>query len=160
MKIPSPCNCSTGCNNKRCSCVNNGVPCGKDCQCNGCANPLNAIKDYEHLTACALHAIIKRRSISKEELAKVHELPCGCETVSLKELLYLYECQGCEEYYYYSFCWKDVVQDGDTSHCEICHKCRDWREWHCPKCNKCTYGITLPCQRCGYKNKDYAWMPE
>jgi len=30
-----------------------------------------------------------------------------------------------------------------------CRKCQDWRVWHCERCNQCTYGLSLPCERCG-----------
>ena len=126
--------------------------------CKNCKNPLNAFEHPEHLTQCALRTIIKRHIIPETELIKTYELPCGCEEVALKELLGKYVCKSCKESYYYSFCWNDVVQDDNTWHCEICNKCRDWREWHCVFCNKCTYGVSLPCEGCGRKNKDYLDM--
>jgi hypothetical protein len=83
------------------------------------------------------------------------ELPCGCEEVPLSEIVGEYNCQVWETGYWYSYCWKDVVQDDQTWHCEICGMCRDWREWHCERCNRCTYGMTLPCEGCGRRKPPY-----
>ena len=91
----------------------------------------------------------------KEELAKLYELPCGCEQVSLKRLMGDYSCSKCGEAYWYSFCWDEVVEDSCTWHCQICRACRDWREWHCEKCNRCTYGVTLPCESCGRRKRQF-----
>lgn len=94
------------------------------------------------------------KELSKEELDEKYELPCGCEETELRNLIGLYDCKKCGTVYWYSFCWDEVVQDGDTWHCDICGTCRDWREWHCKYCNKCTYGVTLPCEGCG-RRKEY-----
>lgn len=154
QKITS-CNCRSDCSSRRCACVNNNIKCSKNCRCQNCKNPLNAFEHPEHFTTCALHAIVKRHTISEIELTKTHELPCGCGDAILKDLLSNYICKNCNEHHYYSFCWNAIAQDSHTWHCEICKKCRDWREWHCQICNKCTYGISLPCEWCGRKNKDY-----
>jgi hypothetical protein len=105
--------------------------------------------NVDKYSTCALQNINIVKALSQEELDEEHELPCGCETVKLKDLLNEYECKECMTVYWYSFCLDEVVQDDTTWHCETCGECRDWREWHCEKCNKCTYGVTLPCQHCG-----------
>jgi len=144
------CNCKSGCKNNRCACFKNNEPCDDKCGCTDCQNPFNEI-DVENYSTCALQNINIVKALSQEELDEEHELPCGCETVKLKDLLNEYECKECESVYWYSFCWNCVVQDDCTWHCEICRECRDWREWHCERCNKCTYGVTLPCEHCGKK---------
>jgi len=144
------CNCKSGCKNNRCACFKKLEPCDDKCGCTDCQNPFNGI-DVEKYSTCALQNINIVKALSQEELDEEHELPCGCETVKLKDLLNEYECKECGTEYWYSFCWNDVAQDDCTWHCEICGECRDWREWHCEKCNKCTYGVTLPCQHCGKK---------
>jgi hypothetical protein len=104
------------------------------------------------VTSCALSHLRKLKSFSKKRLAKKYELPCGCEEVALEDLLSDYQCQECEELYFYSFCIGEVVQGNDTWHCNPCGKCRDCSEWHCKKCNDCTYGLTLKCDGCGKKS--------
>ncbi|MFQ5616982.1 MAG: hypothetical protein ACE5GO_11065, partial [Anaerolineales bacterium] len=96
-----------------------------------------------------LQNIQEYKDLTEEELAFVYELPCGDASVPLKDLLTGYTCEGCDEEYWYSFCWHAPVQDSHTWHCEICDSCKDWREWHCEDCDKCTYGVTLPCENCG-----------
>src|SRR5205814_9227441 len=108
--------------------------------------PANNIENAEDLTSCALDHLKQIKALSKKLLEKRYDLPCGCEQVALQDLLGEYECEECGEIYSYSFCWKDVVQDGDTWHCKECKACRDWREWHCTSCNTCTYGASLPCE--------------
>jgi len=106
----------------------------------------------DDLTECALGHIKKIRTLTKKQREKLYELPCGCEEVPLKDLLSDYECSECEETYFYSFCWKNVVQENETWHCNACGTCRDLSEWHCESCNICTYGISLPCEECGRKS--------
>ena len=142
------CKCKTGCKGRRCACLKEGEPCDESCSCTNCQNPLNGL-DVENFSACALQNIYKYKELTPEELEEKFELPCECESVPLKKLIGNYSCRGCGEEYWYSFCWEDVAQDSCTWHCDVCGTCRDWREWHCPDCNKCTYGVTLPCERCG-----------
>ena len=144
------CKCKSGCRSRRCPCLKNNEPCDEHCTCTDCHNPLNGV-DVDALSICAIQNIDEYKALSEEALAEEYVLPCGCETVPLRQLLKDYACQGCGEVYWYSFCWEDVVQDSCTWHCEVCNECRDWREWHCERCNKCTYGVTLPCQHCGVK---------
>ena len=113
---------------------------------------MNPIDHSEDLTHCALDNIRKVKALTKKQKDKKYDLPCGCDQVSLEDLLGEYECEGCNEIYSYSFCWKEIVQDGDTWHCKECKTCRDWREWHCTTCNTCTYGASLPCEGCGKKS--------
>ena len=35
------CKCKTGCKNRRCICARNDEPCGDECECVDCRNPLN-----------------------------------------------------------------------------------------------------------------------
>jgi len=142
------CKCKSGCVNRRCACLKNNEPCDEKCKCINCQNPLNGV-DLDNLSICAIQNIDIYKGLSEKELDEKYELPCGCEEVSLRNLLYDYSCQKCDEVYWYSFCWGDVAQDNCSWHCEICGQCRDWREWHCERCNKCTYGISLPCEHCG-----------
>jgi hypothetical protein len=106
--------------------------------------------NLEAISECAKHYLARSRSTrhAKKFSAKC-ELPCGCEEAAINDLLDSYECPECETIYFYSFCWKEAVQEGDTWHCNICGECCDWRVWHCERCNKCTYGISLPCEGCG-----------
>jgi len=108
--------------------------------------------DTDELTDCSKHHHKKVILLTEVELKKEHELPCGCESATLEDLLYGYECSECEEVYFYSFCWKEVVQENDTWHCNACGTCRDSGDWHCKACNKCTQGLTLPCEHCGKKS--------
>ena len=144
------CNCKSGCKSSRCSCLKNLEACDDKCGCVECQNPLNGI-DIENYSTCALQNIGTVKILPQEELSEEYELPCGCESVKLENLLNKYECKECGTEYWYSFCLNEVAQDDCTWHCEICGECRDWREWHCESCNKCTYGVTLPCQHCGKK---------
>ena len=155
MEKETNCNCKSGCTNRRCACLKNNEPCDEACTCVNCQNPLNGV-NLEALSVCAIQNIDRYKALSEAELAEEIELPCGCETVPLRNLLGDYDCQ-CGETWWYSFCWGDVAQDSCTWHCEICGECRDWREWHCERCNKCTYGVTLPCEHCGKKGP-YAGM--
>lgn len=142
------CNCKTGCDTYRCSCLKHNEPCDENCGCVDCRNPLNGV-DVDNLTVCALQNIDIVKNLTEEELAERYELPCGHKNAPLKDLIPGVYCEECAVDYWYSFCWDAVVQEGNTWHCEDCHQCRDWREWHCEVCDKCTYGVTLPCQHCG-----------
>jgi hypothetical protein len=148
MEKEEHCNCTTGCTNRRCTCLKNNEPCGEQCGCVDCQNPLNNV-DVENLTVCAIQNIREYKALTENDLEAMLELPCGDGSASLRKLLRGYDCPGCGEEYWFSFCWNDVVQDSCTWHCEICGECRDWREWHCDNCNKCTYGVSLPCEHCG-----------
>lgn len=114
-------------------------------------NALESI-NAEDLTDCAFDYISQHKALSKKAEEKKYELPCGCEEVTLGELVSDYQCSECDETYFYSFCWKEVVQSNDTWHCKSCGTCRDWREWHCDSCNICNYGASLPCESCGEKS--------
>ena len=148
MKKTTHCNCKSGCQSRRCQCLKNNEPCGDECSCTNCENPLNGV-DIEGLTTCAIGNIKQYKLLTTDDLEKEYELPCGCKEVALKYLLREYTCKGCDDLFWYSFCCNEVVQDSCTWHCDVCGACRDWREWHCEVCNKCTYGVTLPCQHCG-----------
>jgi hypothetical protein len=148
MNKAHQCNCKSGCDSYRCRCLKNNEPCGEHCGCINCQNPLNDV-DVSGLTVCTIQNIQTYKNLSDLEFDALLALPCGDTQASLKELVKGYTCSGCGEVYWYSFCWDEVVQEGDTWHCEICHVCRDWREWHCEQCNKCTYGVTMPCEHCG-----------
>lgn len=117
------------------------------------------IQEDNNLTVCALDNTKKIKSLTQKQREEEYELPCGCEEVALQDLISEYECSECGEIYFYSFCWKDVVQESDTWHCKVCKECRDWREWHCKSCNSCTYGVSLPCEGCG-KKSPYAPIAE
>ncbi len=145
------CKCKTSCTENRCACLKNGQGCTEDCSCIDCQNPLNG-QDTEQLSSCAIQNIQTIKRLTKKELNQKIELPCECESATLKSLLDEYECSKCQEVYWFSFCWHNIAQDNCSWHCEICKKCRDWREWHCDNCNKCTYGLSLPCCRCGKKS--------
>ena len=142
------CRCRSGCQNNRCACVKNRQPCTDNCRCSNCKNPFNG-EDVSKMSACALDNIYKYKALEDTELNASMELPCGCESVPLRKLLDQYHCNECDEEYWYSFCWDQVVQDNCTWHCTDCGICRDWREWHCETCNRCTYGVTFPCENCG-----------
>ena len=151
MEKTTSCKCKSGCQNRRCSCLKNNESCGKECSCTDCQNPLNGV-DTEKLYDCALQNIHEYINLSEEELDTEYKLPCGCENATLRKLINTYNCSKCDEEYWYSFCWDNVVEDSCSWHCNICGQCRDWREWHCENCNKCVYGVTRPCERCGNKS--------
>ncbi len=142
------CNCRTGCDTYRCSCLKHKEPCDENCGCVDCHNPLNDV-DVDALSACAIQNIETVNALTEQELSKEVELSCGCGTLPLRDLLNSTACPegGCVVWY--SFCWEMVVEDSCTWHCEDCHMCRDWREWHCDTCGTCSYGVSLPCDGCG-----------
>ena len=142
------CNCRTGCDTYRCSCLKHNEPCDKSCGCVDCRNPLNDV-DVEALSVCAIQNIDIVKNLTEADFEEPQTLPCEHESVPLKNLLGIHYCSECDTPFWYSFCWEMVVQEGDTWHCEDCHECRDWREWHCEVCNHCTYGVTMPCEYCG-----------
>jgi hypothetical protein len=146
------CRCRTGCENRRCACLKGKKACGDECACTGCRNPLQGV-DVASLSGCAIANIAQVKALTEQDRKLVLELPCGDAKVELGNVLGGYECRKCKEEYWYSFCWGDVVQQGDTWHCDACGTCRDWREWHCAKCNRCTYGVTMPCDYCGRRGK-------
>ncbi len=146
------CKCKSGCKSRRCKCLKNNESCDEKCGCSDCKNPLNGV-NIDELSTCVIQNIGEYKSLSEEKLQEKHELPCGCEEVPLITLLNDYSCSKCNELYWYSFCWNEVVQDSCTWHCDICGECKDWREWHCLNCNKCTYGVTLPCEYCGRRER-------
>lgn len=111
----------------------------------------------ESLTACAASYIQRSGKLSPKKLSQKYQLPCGCETVSLGQLLDEYACSECDESYFYSFCLKEVVEENNFWHCKPCDACKEVAEWHCKKCNDCTFGLTLPCDGCGKKSP---YMPE
>ena len=142
------CRCKGSCDSRRCACLKNGEGCGSECKCQSCRNPLNGV-DVSKLSDCAIQNIRRLNALTETQLDALIELPCGHPKVPLRELLGGYHCPGCGgEKYWYSFCWDGVAQDSCSWHCNVCGKCRDWREWHCDVCNRCTYGVTLPCQNC------------
>lgn len=147
MEKEAHCKCKKGCESGRCSCLRNNEPCDEACGCHDCRNPLNGV-NLDALSICAIQNIATYKALSEAELAAPHELPCGDAQVPLRDLLKGYDCPKCRETWWYSFCWDEVVQEGNSWHCEICKQCRDWREWHCERCNRCTYCVSLPCENC------------
>ena len=147
MEKLSHCNCTKGCETRRCSCFRLDEGCGEACGCSDCRNPLNGI-DLDKLTICSIQHIEMYKALTTKELQRKLQLPCGDGEVPLKKLLGKYYCEKCKESYWYSFCWDRVVQDNCSWHCDICRKCRDWRWWHCDVCDKCTWGSSLPCEHC------------
>jgi len=146
------CHCQSECKSKRCACIKAGKACVDTCSCVRCNNPFNTIENAEQLTDCARYHIKKVISLSEKELLhQENELPCGCENVTLKDLLEDYECSGCDEVYYYSFCMGEIIDTNSMWHCHACGTCREDSEWHCKYCNDCTYGLTLSCENCGRK---------
>ncbi|QDV41046.1 hypothetical protein Enr13x_08840 [Stieleria neptunia] len=102
------------------------------------------------MSDCAIGNAVVVRSLTNEQLESFIPLPCDHESVPLKKLIGGYDCPECkDETYFLSFCHNTVEQESCTWHCSICGTCRDWREWHCDQCNRCTYGLSLPCARCG-----------
>jgi len=148
VKKEHRCNCKSGCTNNRCSCLKNNEPCDSSCGCTHCKNPLNGI-DLSGLPVCTLQNIQAYKRLSERQLDTPLALPCGDTEAPLRELVKGFICSDCGEEYWYSFCWEEVVQEGDTWHCEICRECRDWREWACERCKRCTYWVTMPCEHCG-----------
>lgn len=109
-------------------------------------------QEISDLTDCAADHIKEIKALTQKQRKKTYELPCGCEEVALENLMSEYACSECEEFYFYSFCWDEVVQDNDTWHCKDCKECRDWLEWHCKSCNICNSSTSLPCKGCGKKS--------
>ncbi|MCP3679160.1 MAG: hypothetical protein GY782_02310 [Gammaproteobacteria bacterium] len=102
----------------------------------------------ENFTDCALASIAKVHKMTEMQLNKTMCLPCGCDEITMADLLGYYSCD-CDVEYYYSFCQKQVLDKDSFWHCNDCRKCREMAEWHCSKCNECTFGNTLPCENCG-----------
>jgi hypothetical protein len=148
MEKEHHCNCTTGCDTYRCSCLKNHEPCDETCGCVDCQNPLNDV-DVEGLSLCAIQNIDVVKRLTAQELEREYSLPCGHEAVPLEALIGKYHCRECGAGYWYSFCWDTLVEDSCTWHCEDCQQCRDWRERHCERCDKCTYGVTMRCEHCG-----------
>jgi hypothetical protein len=142
------CQCQSGCANRRCVCLKSGQSCTEACRCHQCQNPLNGL-DTEHLSMCVIQNIHAYKALTQDALDETYALPCAHAELPLKTLLIGYECSACMETYRYSLCRDNIVEEGQTWHCEVCETCRDWREWHCEYCNWCTYGVSLPCERCG-----------
>jgi len=113
--------------------------------------------DIDQLTDCARQHNKKIASLTIAALKKKYVLPCGCESATLEDLLYGYECSECGETYFYSFCWKSVEQENDAWHCDICGTCQNSSTWHCKSCDNCTYGLTLECEHC---EKHSPYMPK
>ena len=111
-----------------------------------------SVQHQESLTDCATKKMRARKKLSSEDLQQEYELPCGCASATLEELLSEYQCDECDVIYFYSFCFRDVVDENNIWHCKECGKCRESSEWHCEKCDNCTYGLTLPCDGCGKKS--------
>ena len=109
----------------------------------------NNIENANQLSDCAHGNIKKVQALSSMALEKKYDLPCGCKRVSLKDLLENYACEHCDEPYYYSFCFDDVMDTNSMWHCVVCGTCSDDGVWHCKHCNKCTYGLSLRCENCG-----------
>ena len=147
------CKCRTGCDSRRCTCRRHNEPCDAACDCIGCHNPLNGM-DVSAFSKCALYHIEAVKALSMDDLATLYELPCEHGFVELRLLLEGYACQQCDTPAWFSFCWQMAVDADHTWHCNVCGRCRDWREWHCPRCNRCTYGVTLPCEHCGGERGD------
>lgn len=84
----------------------------------GLQNPLNDV-DTENLSMCVIQNIQAYKTLSQAALNQTHQLPCEHANVPLKTLLTGYECSECSEEYSYSFCWKEVIQEGNSWHCEI-----------------------------------------
>jgi hypothetical protein len=101
---------------------------------------------------CAVAHLRPIAKLTKEQLQQEYKLPCGCEKITLLELIQGYACSGCDEDYFYSFCQKAVVESNNTWHCVTCGDCKEASERHCKFCNKCSYGLTLPCENCGKKS--------
>jgi hypothetical protein len=118
MNKAHQCNCKSGCENYRCSCLKNNEPCGEHCGCTNCQNPLNDV-DVSGLTVCTIQNIQTYKNLSDLEFDALLALPCGDTQAPLKELVKGYTCAGCGEEYWYSFCWDEVVQEGNTWHCEM-----------------------------------------
>ncbi len=138
MKKIFKCNCKGRCGNRRCACLRENESCGEGCGCTRCANPLNRV-DVENLSICAIQNVERMLALTERQLSLRMEMPCGHPAVPLRKLLQIYTCPGCDEEYWYSFCWNHVVQDNCSWHCDICRACRNWREWHCPGFERCTY---------------------
>ena len=84
MKKKFHCNCKTGCGNRRCNCLKNNEPCGEACGCIDCQNPLNDV-DVAALSVCAIQNIEIYKELTEKELETEYELPCGDESVPLKD---------------------------------------------------------------------------
>lgn len=148
MKSSGACQCKGRCDSRRCKCLKNGQPCGDQCKCVDCENPLNGM-DVSKMSDCAIGNALLVRELTPENLETLISLPCDHEPVPLKSLIGGYDCPGCKgETYFYSFCFGAAQQANCTWHCSVCRTCRDWREWHCEGCNRCSYGHSLPCERC------------
>jgi hypothetical protein len=71
MEKEAHCKCTTSCQNRRCLCLRNNEPCGPDCNCTDCQNPLNDV-DVKTLSVCAIRNIPAYKALSEEKLAELH----------------------------------------------------------------------------------------
>src|SRR5205823_4373423 len=98
---------------------------GETCSCVDCKNPFNNIENADQLSDCARHHITRVVLLSEKKLSQEYELPCGCESAVLKDLLEDYACSRCDESYYYSFCMNEVIDNNSMLHCRACGICRE-----------------------------------
>jgi hypothetical protein len=59
------------------------------------SNPFNNIETANQLSDCAHGNIKKVQVLSTLALEKKYDLPCGCASVALKDLLENYACERC-----------------------------------------------------------------
>jgi len=77
----------------------------------------------QRISQCATHSEKLIGRLSQQELAESLTLPCGCKTLTLKQLVRSYHCAPCDKIYWYSFCLERIVEEEETWHCEFCAAC-------------------------------------
>jgi len=77
----------------------------------------------QRVSQCATHHEQLTDGLSQQELEAPLTLPCGCDTLTFKQLVYSYHCVPCDKLYWYSFCLERIVEEDETWHCEICAAC-------------------------------------
>jgi len=78
MNKNTPCQCTSECQIRRCSCLKTGHACTAGCRCENCKNPFNNRDPEEYLSDCARYHIKKVASLTPQNLKKKYALPCGC----------------------------------------------------------------------------------
>ena len=79
--------------------------------------------NQQRVSQCASHNETLYLGLSQQELDTPLVLPCGCKTLTLKQLTKSHRCESCDKLYWYSFCLEKIVEEGETWHCEICAAC-------------------------------------
>ncbi len=77
----------------------------------------------QRVSQCATHSEKLINGLPAEELDLLLALPCGCDKLTVKQLIHSYHCKPCDKIYWYSFCLERIVEEDETWHCDFCAAC-------------------------------------